>query len=304
MFEKRQINIRIFNLAHENDIFCRRNKELMLHAQVIPVLEEMVADPNSHGLAAALYLNLSCLDEAKPVIGSSKAVSFLIKLLVIKTDPQWKLDALHALFNISTCPSNIPNLLQSGIINGLLLLLVEPRDPTWTEKSIAVLINLASNNTAKDAISIAPGLVSALASIMDMGEPIEQEQAVSCLLVLCNGNDKCCQMVLQEGVIPSLVSIQVNGTARGREKAQKLLMLFREQRQRESSPQRVNRSPSVREFTANVQPPDLKPLSKSISEKVLPLLEQKPLGKAASRRKMGKTFSFFGKRKTVSGPQL
>ncbi|KAL2903628.1 U-box domain-containing protein 6 [Bienertia sinuspersici] len=291
----------LFNLAVNNN----RNKELMLASGVIPVLEEMIADHDSHGLAAALYLNLSCLDEAKPVIGSCKVVSFLIKLLVSTSDPQWKLDALHALFNISSCPSNISNLLKSGIINGLLLLLVEPRDHAWTEKSIAVLINLASNNTAKDAITSAPGLVGALASIMDMGEPIEQEQAVACLLILCNGNDKCCQMVLQEGVIPTLVSIQVNGTVRGREKAQKLLMLFREQRQRDSSPQRVpvHRSPSVREFNGQIQSQEMKPLSKSISEKVKPVLEQTPLGKAASRRKLGKTFSIFGKRKNVSGPQ-
>ncbi|KNA17583.1 hypothetical protein SOVF_078190 [Spinacia oleracea] len=289
----------LFNLAVNNN----RNKELMLAAGVVPLLEEMITEPDSQGLSAALYLNLSCLDEAKPVIGSSKAVSFLIRLLIGKTDPQSKLDSLHALFNISTCPTNIPNLLQSGIINGLLLLLVEPRDQTWTEKSIAVLINLASNNTAKDAVTSAPGLVGALASIMDMGEPIEQEQAVSCLLILCNGNDSCCQMVLQEGVIPTLVSIQVNGTARGREKAQKLLMLFREQRQRDSSPPQVHRSPSVREFVAEAQQMELKPLSKSISEKVRPVLETQSVGKSISRRKLGKTFSFFGKRKNYSGPQ-
>ncbi|KAK9707543.1 hypothetical protein RND81_07G204100 [Saponaria officinalis] len=287
----------LFNLAVNNNI----NKELMLGAGVITLLEQMMGNPDSSGLVAALYLNLSCLEEAKPIIGSSKAISFLIKLLVTKTNAQCKLDALHALFNISTCPSNIPNLLQSGIVNGLLLLLIEPRDPTWTEKSIAVLINLSSNNTAKDTIISAPGLVGALAAILDTGEPIEQEQAVSCLLILCNGHEKCSEMVLQEGVIPSLVSLQVNGTPRGRDKAQKLLMLFREQRQRDSSPQRVARSPSVREFSA--PPLEMKPLSKSISERSMPALEPKPLGKAGSRRRIGKTFSFLWKNKNFSGPQ-
>ncbi|KAL9225566.1 hypothetical protein vseg_001472 [Gypsophila vaccaria] len=287
----------LFNLAVNNN----RNKELMLGAGVVTLLEQMMGDPNSRGLVAALYLNLSCLEEAKPIIGSSKAVSFLIKLLVTKTDAQCKLDALHALFNISTCSSNIPSLLQSGIVNGLLLLLIEPRDPTWTEKSIAVLINLGSNNTAKDAIISAPGLIGALAAILDTGEPIEQEQAVSCLLILCNGHEKCSEMVLQEGVIPSLVSLQVNGTPRGRDKAQKLLMLFREQRQRDASPQRVGRSPSVREFSA--PPLEMKPLSKSISERQTPVLEAKPLSKAGSRRKLGKTFSFLWKNKNYSGPQ-
>ncbi|XP_074295748.1 U-box domain-containing protein 6-like [Silene latifolia] len=286
----------LFNLAVNNN----RNKELMLNAGVVTVLEQMMAYPNSYGLIAALYLNLSCLEAAKQIIGSSKAVSFLIKLLVSKTYSQCKLDTLHSLFNISTYPSNIPNLLQYGIVNGLLLLLVEPRDPTWTEKSIAVLINLGSNNTAKEAIISAPGLVGALAAILDTGDPIEQEQAVSCLLLLCQGHEKCSQMVLQEGVIPSLVSLQVNGTSRGRDKAQKLLMLFRKQRQRDLSPQRVIRSPSVREFSA--PQPATKSLNKSLSEKSMPVLEPK-LSKAASRRKLGKTFSFLWKSKKVSGPQ-
>ncbi|KAL0385377.1 UNVERIFIED_CONTAM: U-box domain-containing protein 45 [Sesamum radiatum] len=83
---------------------------------------------------------------------------------------------------------------------------------------------------------MAPGLISALATILDVGEPVEQEQAAACLLILCNSNEACSQMVLQEGVIPSLVSISVNGTVRGKQKAQKLLMLFREQRQRDPSP--------------------------------------------------------------------
>lgn len=289
----------LFNLAVNNN----RNKELMIAAGAIPLVEEMTADPSSYGLAAALYLNLSCLDEAKPVIGSSKAVSFLINLLLQKTDPQSKMDSLHALFNLSTFSSNIPILLQSGILNILQELLSDPRDQTWTEKSIAVLMNLASNNTAKDQIISSSGLIGVLATILDTGESMEQEQSVSCLLTLCNGSEKCSELVLQEGVIPSLVSIQVNGTSRGREKAQKLLMLFREQRQRDPSPQRVQRSPSVTEFTA--QAAEVKPLSKSNSVNQMPvLIEQKqPLGKNPSRRKIGRTFSFFRKTKNFSGPQ-
>ncbi|KAL9226394.1 hypothetical protein vseg_002213 [Gypsophila vaccaria] len=279
----------LFNLAVNNN----RNKKLMLSAGVITTLEQMTADPYSDGLVAALYLNLSCLEEAKPILGSGEALSFLAKLLVTKSDPQWKLDSLHALFNISTCPSNIPKLLQSGIVDGLLQLLVEPRVPTWTEKSIALLINLGSNNTAKEAIISSPGVVGALATILDTGEPVEQEQAVSCLLILCSGHENCSQMVLQEGVIPSLVSLQVNGTPRGQDKAQKLLTLFREQRQRESSPQSAIHSPSVREHKA--PPSEIKPLNKSISERAMPVLESKALGKAGSRRKLSKKFSFLWK---------
>ncbi|GAB2211794.1 hypothetical protein Droror1_Dr00025129 [Drosera rotundifolia] len=51
------------------------------------LLEEMILDPDSHGLAAALYLNLSCLEEAKPILGSSETVPFLTKLLSIGEPP-------------------------------------------------------------------------------------------------------------------------------------------------------------------------------------------------------------------------
>ncbi|KAI4343373.1 hypothetical protein L6164_010730 [Bauhinia variegata] len=127
-----------------------------------------------------------------------------------------------------------------------------------------------------------PGLISALAGILDTGELLEQEQAASCLLILCKGNDKCSQMVLQEGVIPALVSMSVNGTSRGREKAQKLLMLFREQRQRDHSPAETRqRSPETSDVS--MPPPETKPLCKSMS-----------------RRKVGKAFSFLWKTKGYS----
>ncbi|KAM0984359.1 hypothetical protein ACFX14_011921 [Malus domestica] len=62
-------------------IFFSRNKEAMLASGVISLLEEMISNPSSHGPATALYLNLSCLEEAKPIIGTSPDVPFLTQLL-------------------------------------------------------------------------------------------------------------------------------------------------------------------------------------------------------------------------------
>ncbi|MBA0676935.1 hypothetical protein Goari_018371, partial [Gossypium aridum] len=210
----------LFNLAVNNN----RNKELMLAAGVIRLLESMISNSNAHEAATALYLNLSCLEQAKSIIGSSKAVLFLVQLLGHETDAQCKLDALHTLYNLSTDHSNILNLLSAGIVNHLQSLVVSG-DHTWTEKSITVLINLTSSETAKEEMVSASDLITGLASVLDAGKPIEQEQAVSCLLLLCNGNEKCSQIVLQEGVIPALVSMSVNATTRGREMSQRLLML-------------------------------------------------------------------------------
>ncbi|KAK9934404.1 hypothetical protein M0R45_021550 [Rubus argutus] len=268
----------LFNLAVNNN----RNKETMLASGVISLLEEMISNPSSHGPATALYLNLSCLEEAKSLIGTSPAVPFLIQLLQANAETQCKLDALHALYNLSGIPSNIPNLLSAGIISGLQSLLADSGEHSWTEKCIAVLINLASSNSAKDEMMSNTKLISALAGLLEAEQPIEQEQAVSCLFMLCNGNEKCSQMVLQEGVIPALVSMSVNGTSRGKEKAQKLLMLFREQRQRDQPP--VEEKVQLCEQNDN---PTLTP-------------ESKPLCKSVSRRKMGKAFSFLWKSKSYS----
>lgn len=268
----------LFNLAVNNN----RNKELMLAAGVLPLLEEIISKSNSYGSTTALYLNLSCLGEAKPIIGSSIAVPFLINILLAETDPQSKLDSLHALFNLSTNPSNIPHLLSAKIIEGLLSLITDLGEHSWTERSIAVLINLASNKTARDEMTQTPPLISRLATILDVGEPIEQEQSAACLLILCNGNQNCSQLVLQEGVIPSLVSISVNGTVRGKQKAQKLLMLFREQRQRDTSP-----GPTMCQLT-----------ERDGTDK--PEMEMKPLSKSTSTRKMRRGLSFWWKNKSFA----
>ncbi|KAJ6725780.1 U-BOX DOMAIN-CONTAINING PROTEIN 7 [Salix purpurea] len=229
----------LFNLTVNNN----RNKEMMLAAGAIPLLEDMISNPDSDGSATALYLNLSCLDEAKSIIGSSQALA-------------------------SSAASNP--------------LLAVPGDHSWIEKSIAVLINLASSQSAKDEMLSTPGLISGLATILDTVEPIEQEQAVACLYVLCNGSEKGSQLVLQEGVIPALVSISVNGTTRGKEKAQKLLMLFREQRQQDQ--------PSA----------DVCFQQTESSSRSMPAPESKPQCKPVPRRKMGKAISFFWKSKSYS----
>lgn len=256
---------------------------MMLAGGVLPLLGKMIADSNCVGAATALYLNFSCLEEAKPIIGSSEAVPFLIQVLKNQQDTQCKLDSLHALYNLSSHPANIPHLLSAGVLGGLQALMAHSGDHSWTEKCIAVLINIASNRSAREEIISASGLVSGLATILDVGEPVEQEQAAACLLILCTGNEKCSQLVLQEGVIPSLVSISVNGTMRGKQKAQKLLMLFREQRQRELSP--------VVQSMPQPDNGDLPPLSDQ---------DPKPLSKSTSRRKVGRAWSFWWKNKSFS----
>ncbi|XP_048430636.1 U-box domain-containing protein 7-like isoform X1 [Pyrus x bretschneideri] len=148
-----------------HNLLVVRNKETMLASGVISLLEEMISNPSSQGPAAALYLNLSCLEEAKPIIGTSPAVSFLTQLLRADVETQCKLDALHTLYNLSGVQSNIPKLISAGISSGLQSLLADSGDQMWTEKCIAVLINLGSSSSAGDEMMSNLSLISALATI-------------------------------------------------------------------------------------------------------------------------------------------
>ncbi|KAJ8758862.1 hypothetical protein K2173_002641 [Erythroxylum novogranatense] len=267
----------LFNLAVNNN----RNKEMMLAAGVISLLEEMISTCDTHGSATALYLNLSCLEEAKSIIGSSQAVPFLVKILQGETEPQCKLDALHALFNLSSHPSNIPNLLTAGVVSGLQALIAAPGDHACTERCIAVLINLASSQSGREEWYQLPALLVGWHHYWTSAKPLSRSKpylaSTFCVMevkMLSNGPTRrsytCIGLYLGEW------------NHKGKEKAQKLLMLFREQRQRDqpSAEARLQRAES--------------------SSSAIPPNESKPFCKSVSRRKMGKALSFLWKSKRYS----
>ncbi|KAF3487374.1 hypothetical protein F2Q69_00054150 [Brassica cretica] len=218
-------------------------------------------------------------EEARILMGANgfvEAFSRFLESAVENTETQCQLDALHALYNLSTHSPNIPTLFSSNIIKTLQLL-ASTGDHLWIEKSLAVLLNLASSHEGKEEMISSQGMINTLATVLDTGDTIEQEQAVACLVILCTGRERCIQMVLQEGVIPSLVSISVNGSPRGRDKSQKLLMMFREQRQREQPS--LNKEEAPRKSVSA-------PLPMSVSGQASsPESEGKPLFKSISRRK-------------------
>ncbi|TVU15464.1 hypothetical protein EJB05_38985 [Eragrostis curvula] len=219
----------LFNLAVCND----RNKRQLLSAGVIPLIELMIQKPETHEAAIAMFLNLSCLPEAQEIIGSSDTIPLLIRGL--REDGSrsntCRLDTLLTLYNLSLHAPNIPYLLSSGLIESLHTVLTPSSE--WTDKALTVLLNLALTRGGKKEIAANAAMVGAIVLILDNGEPGEKEKAVSCLYVICSGDEGSSQTVLQEGVIPALVSLTANGTGRAKDKAQRLLRLFREQRQRE-----------------------------------------------------------------------
>ncbi|KAL5227591.1 hypothetical protein ABZP36_015856 [Zizania latifolia] len=293
----------LFNLAVNNNrtlLVYFRNKGLVLSAGVIDQLEQMISNPRLSAPATALYLNLSCLPDAKNIIGSSQAVVFLVDRLYSHEardtkGSSCKHDALYTLYNLCNHQASIPSLLSAGIVDALHSLLTEspPSEGLgWTEKALAVLISLATTQPGRKEIMSTPGLITTLAMLLDTGEPTEQEQAVSCLLAMCSADDKCIAPVLQEGVVPSLVSISATGTGRGKEKSQKLLKLFREQRQRDGgqpAPQQAQQQQH------HQQQPGETGNGTTVCRR-----ESKQLCKSKSRRKLGRTLSSLWKNRSFS----
>ncbi|XP_037486129.1 U-box domain-containing protein 6-like [Triticum dicoccoides] len=220
----------LFNLAVSNN----RNKRQLLSAGVIPLMEQMMQKPETCEAAVAMYLNLSCLEEAQAIIGSSQVIPVLIRCLQEEgyRSDTCRLDALLTLYNLSLHAPNIPVLLSSGVVHSIHTVLA-PSSSSWTDQALTLLINLALTWAGKKEIAANQAIVGDIVFILDNGEAAEQEKAVSCLWMICNGDEGCSQTVLQEGVIPALVSLTANGTGKAKDKAQKLLRLFREQRQRE-----------------------------------------------------------------------
>eukprot|EP00250_Pteridium_aquilinum_P001304 c11516_g1_i1 orf=300-2657(+) len=221
----------LLNVAINNN----RNKAEIVGAGAVPLLVRILGSDVSLAVreaAIAVFLTASCLDENKPAIGSSGAVPFLANHLDTGS-PQGVKDALTTLFNLSIFAGNHIFLLQDGAIPKIFCLL-SLGDADLVEKCVTILHNMTSLEEAQKAIADADGGLSTLAEILDSGSQKEKELIVGIFLVICINNHDYTQLVLREGVIPSLVMLSVNGSARGKDKAQKLLQHFREERQKDS----------------------------------------------------------------------
>lgn len=222
----------LLNVAINNN----RNKAEIVEAGAIPLLLRILgleASLSVREAAIAVFLTASCLDENKPAIGSSGLVSFLVSHLDTGS-PQGAKDALTTLYNLSIFTGNHTFLLKDGTIPKIFHLL-SLGDADLTEKCITIMYNLTPLEDAQKEIAEANGSLPALAEILDNGSQKEKELIVGIFLTICTNSHEYTQLVLREGIIPSLVMLSVNGSVRGKDKAQKLLQHFREERQKEAS---------------------------------------------------------------------
>ncbi|OAE18156.1 hypothetical protein AXG93_406s1240 [Marchantia polymorpha subsp. ruderalis] len=221
----------LLNMAVNND----RNKALVVMAGAVPLLVKMLRVGETQTVkesAAAALLTLSCLNDNKACIGSFGAIPLLVQLLISGSN-QGRKDALTTLYNLTIFMGNRHRVIRAGAIP-ILIHLLSLRKVDLVEKCSALLYNLSFTDEGRIGIAQTDGAISTLAEILESGSVREKEHVAATLLLLCTNSSQLNDAVLKEGVIPALVAISVSGTPRARDKAQKLLLHFREQRQKEA----------------------------------------------------------------------
>ncbi|KAI3407826.1 uncharacterized protein J3R85_020729 [Psidium guajava] len=179
--------------------------------------------------AAAALLTLSASTINKPVISSSRAIPLLAGILKCGTQ-QAKIDALMALYNLSTHPDNLNVILQADPIASIANLLKNCKKSSKTaEKCTALLESLLNFEDGRIALTSEEGGVFAIVDVLENGSLQSREHAVGALLAMCQ-SDRCKyrEPILREGVIPGLLELTVQGTPKSQGKAHTLLRLLRE----------------------------------------------------------------------------
>ncbi|KAI5055720.1 hypothetical protein GOP47_0029619 [Adiantum capillus-veneris] len=227
----------LLNLAVRNE----RNKVRIVKAGALNPLVELMQseDANLRESAAAAILTLSASTLNKSVIGASGSTPLLVEMLT-GGSLQGKVDAVMALYNLSTLRENLVPILAAGACAPLILLLKEcKKSSKVAEKIIALLEALMDFEEGRSSILKEEGGLLAIVEVLEEGSVKGREHAVGALLTMCQSNRcKYRDYILQEGVIPGLLELTVQGTSQAQEKARKLLELLRDSpsRQRAGSP--------------------------------------------------------------------
>ncbi|GAB4832403.1 hypothetical protein Ancab_006419 [Ancistrocladus abbreviatus] len=217
----------LLNLAVKDE----KNKiSIVATGALEPITRFIQADSGSlQEYATAALLTLSASSVNKPTISDSGAIPLLVEVLG-NGSPQAKVDAIMALYNISTYSNNIHLILQAKPVRSVVNLLKSCRKSSRiAEKCTALLESLVFFDEARKALVSEEGGVLAVVEVLESGSLQSRERAVGALLTMCE-TDRCKyrEQILREGVIPGLLELTVQGTPESQSKAKLLLQLLRE----------------------------------------------------------------------------
>ncbi|XP_038983871.1 U-box domain-containing protein 14 [Phoenix dactylifera] len=224
----------LLNLAVRNE----RNKDEIVKSGAVPHLIELLRSEigSLRELATAAVLTLSASPSNKRTITSSGAVPLLVQIL-ISGSIQGKVDAVTALYNLSTCKES-PNLtLPVEAVKPLLILLKDSKKYSkFAEKAAALLEIISKTEEGWTSISEFDEGILTLVETIEEGSLLSTEYAVGVLFSLCrNCRAKYRELILKEGAIPGLLLLTVEGTNKAQARARELLDMLRD----DSRPKRV-----------------------------------------------------------------
>lgn len=180
-------------------------------------------------LATAAVLTLSASTPNKPTIVTSGAVPPLVQNLAAGSI-QGRVDAVTALYNLSSCEDSSNFVLPSEAVKPLLTLLKDCKKYSkFAEKATGLLEILSRIEEGRNLISEFDGGILTLVETIEEGSLLSAEYAVGVLLSLCSScRDKCRELILNQGPIPGLMLLTAEGTKKARERAHDLLSLLRD----------------------------------------------------------------------------
>ncbi|OIW14383.1 hypothetical protein TanjilG_15737 [Lupinus angustifolius] len=193
-------------------------------------LIELPGGPNSLVSEAivANFLGLSALDSNKPIIGSSAAISFLVRTLQSlddKTSPQAKQDALRALYNLSIFPGNVSCILETDLVH---FLVNSIGDMELTERILSILSNLVSTREGRKAISMVLDAFPILVDVLNWTDsPKCQENVSYILMVMAHKSYGDRQAMIEAGIASALLELSLLGTTLAQKRASRILECLR-----------------------------------------------------------------------------
>uniref|UniRef100_A0A1D1XR58 U-box domain-containing protein 3 n=1 Tax=Anthurium amnicola TaxID=1678845 RepID=A0A1D1XR58_9ARAE len=225
--ERESALLALLNLAVRNE----RNKVVIVESGAVPPLVELLKSESSglRELAAAAVLTLSAAESNKSTITSSGAAPLLVQIL-ISGSIQGKVDAVTALYNLSSCKESLDPSLYVDAVAPLLALLKESKKYSkFAEKASSLLEILSGTHEGRSAISEVEGGILTVVETVEDGSYPSMEYAAGVLLSLCQScREKYRELILKEGAIPGLLRLTVYGTKKGQERARELLELLRD----------------------------------------------------------------------------
>lgn len=220
------LNIKIDLLS----VICRNKVKIVEAGALEPIIVFLQSEHlalQEH--AAAALITLSASSKNKPIISASGAIPLLVEIL-LHGSSHAKFDAVLALYNLSTQPETLNQILQTEPIPPLVKLLKScKRSSKTAEKCTALIESLMGFEEGRAALTSEEGGILAVIEVLEGGSLQSREHAVGALLTMCESNRaKYREPILREGVIPGLLELTVQGTPKSQPKAQMLLNLLRE----------------------------------------------------------------------------